>query len=154
MSTSASASTPTSTPAPTCWWIDTNLVVRLVTGEPPSGAEEAARFFEAAGVNGLTLRLDPLVVAEALCVLTSFYRLPRGRAVESLLAVAQLPALRLEDRSLVVRALGLHATHPKLHFVDAWLAARAEVAGEGVATFDAGLQKSAGVPMRSPSDLS
>lgn len=134
------------------WWVDTNLVVRLVTGDPPAMAEEAARFFEAGARGDLSLRLDPLVVAEALYALTSFYKLPRERVVVALKEVVGLPGLRVEQRAVVLRALALHGDTPKLHYVDAWLTARAEAAGEGVATFDAGIRKSAPVPVRHPAD--
>ena len=132
------------------WWIDTNVVVRLVTGDPPAMAEQAAAFLEESTRTGRPLRLDPLVVAEALYVLTSFYELPRGRAVDALRAVVGLPGLRVEQRAAVLRALELHRTTPKLHFVDAWLTAQAEAAGDGVVTFDAGMAKAAGVPALRP----
>ncbi len=86
---------------PDRWWVDTNLVVRLVTGDPPAMAEQAARFFEVNAGKGTPLRLGPLVVAEALYVLTSFYKLSRTRAAEALLMIAGLPGLRVEQRDLV-----------------------------------------------------
>lgn len=137
-------------PASRRWWVDTNVVVRLVTGDPPVMAERATAFLEESTRAGRPLRLDPLVVAEALYVLTSFYGLPRGRAVEALRAVVDLPGLRVEQRAAVVRALELHRATPKLHFVDAWLTARAEAAGDGVVTFDAAMAKAAGVPALQP----
>ena len=139
-------------PTPDRWWIDTNLVVRLVTGDPPAMAEQAARFFELNAGKGTPLRLDPLVVAEALYVLTSFYKLSRVRAVEALLGVVGLPGLRVERRDLVVHSLKLHAETPKLHFLDAWLATKAEAGGDGVATFDAGIAKAAAVPVWNPGE--
>jgi predicted nucleic acid-binding protein len=131
-------------------FLDTNLVVRLVTGDPPEMAQPVKRLFERAALKEGTLRLTSLVVGESLYVLTSFYKLPRDRVAQALIRVIDLPGVRTAEADPLKRSLDLFAENPKLHFVDAYLIARAETDKRGVATADEAIQKSSLVPVHNP----
>jgi predicted nucleic acid-binding protein len=51
------------------YWLDTSLLLRLLTGDPPPLAEKALRVFREAEEGRLLLRVHPLVVAEAFYTL-------------------------------------------------------------------------------------
>ena len=55
-------------------FIDTNILVRHLTGDPPDMAARASRFL----AEEHDLLLADLVVAETIYVLESFYEAPRG----------------------------------------------------------------------------
>jgi len=59
-------------------FVDTNILVRHLTGDPPEQAERATKFLAAAD----ELLLADLVVAEVVDVLESFYQVPRQRVAE------------------------------------------------------------------------
>jgi len=71
-------------------FLDTNVVVRHLTGDPPELAARAAAAFEAE----TELLLVDLVVAECAYVLESFYEVPRVRGVELMRAGIAFPSIR------------------------------------------------------------
>jgi predicted nucleic acid-binding protein len=67
-------------------FVDTNVLIRHLTGNPPEMATRATAFL----ATETELLLADLVVAETVYVLESFYETPRpqiSRAVRSLLAL-------------------------------------------------------------------
>lgn len=116
-------------------------------------AHHAEAVFQAAADRAYTLHLTPLVVGEAVFVLTSFYKLSVGEAVAALQGVIDLPGVRAEQSTVLLRALGLYVQTPKLHFVDAYLIARSEAEGRGVASFDKRIEKTGLVPVCNPMDM-
>jgi predicted nucleic acid-binding protein len=117
--------------------VDTNVLVRHVTGDPPAQARRATEFLGA----GHELLLTDLVLAEMVYVLDSVYGFDRptvARAARSLLAH---PGITVLDATLPLRALERYESL-RLHFADAYLAATAEVTGIGtVASFDRALDR-------------
>ena len=68
----------------TVFWVDANVLLRFLTGEPPQLAERALRLIQRAEQGEITLRLSPIVVAEVVWVLSSFYRYSRAQIAEVL----------------------------------------------------------------------
>ncbi|MGH3523487.1 MAG: PIN domain-containing protein, partial [Mycobacterium sp.] len=60
--------------------IDTNVLVRHLTGDPPDMAARATAYLRTAR----ELLLTDLVVAETVYVLDSFYQAPRGQVAEAM----------------------------------------------------------------------
>jgi predicted nucleic acid-binding protein len=54
-------------------YVDANVILRLVTGDPPDMAEKAASVFRQAEDGRLQLVIDAIVLAECVWVLSSFY---------------------------------------------------------------------------------
>jgi predicted nucleic-acid-binding protein len=129
--------------------IDTNLIVRVIVGDPPKKAREAGQLFDDAARDGIKLRLIATVVAESFYVLTSYYEMERAEAAEVLTAFVRQPSLVVDDRQVLLRTLELVATK-RQKFVDCLLVAQAEVDRQGVATQDAGIDKLADVPVLMP----
>ena len=113
-------------------FVDTNILIRHLTGDPPDQAARATRSLTAAD----ELLLADLVVAEVVCVLESFYEVPRARVAELVRAILAFPAVVVLDPAMLLRALEVYET-ARLDFAEAYLVAQAERSGVGVvASFD------------------
>ena len=113
-------------------FVDTNVLIRHLTGDPPEMASRATRYLETAD----ELLLPDLMFAEVAYVLESFYETPRAQVATTLRAVLAFPAIRVVDADLLQRAVEVYEVH-RLDFADAFLVASAERTGIGViASFD------------------
>lgn len=70
-------------------FIDTNVVIRHLTGDPPDFAERATRFLAEAE----DLLLTDVIAAEIVYVLESFYEVERPRVAEALRAIVAFDAV-------------------------------------------------------------
>ena len=113
-------------------FVDSNVLVRHLTGDPPDQAKRATQFLR--GGDGLIL-VD-LVVAEVVYVLESVYAVERARVAELVRAIVGFPAVAVPDEALLLRALEVYEQY-RIHFAESYLAACAELSGVGVvASFD------------------
>lgn len=113
-------------------FLDTNVLIRHLTGDPPEMAAAATLFLEGAE----ELLLADLIVAETVYVLESFYEVGPVRVAELLRAVLAFAPIAVLDEALLLRALEVYEVH-RLDFAEAYLVAAAEVSGVGaVASFD------------------
>jgi predicted nucleic acid-binding protein len=118
-------------------FVDTNVLVRHLTGDPPEQAARATRLLAEAE----QLLLADLIVAEVVYVLESFYEVPRPRVAELVRAIIAFPAIGVADESLLLRALEVYEVH-RLDFADAYLVAQAEAAGvDAVVSFDKAIER-------------
>jgi predicted nucleic acid-binding protein len=118
-------------------FVDTSILVRHLTGDPPEQAARASRFLAAAD----ELLLADLVVAEVVYVLESFYEVPRTRVAELVRAIIAFPAIVVLDPAMLLRALEVYET-VRLDFAEAYLVAQAERPGVGaVASFDKAIDR-------------
>ena len=92
--------------------IDTNVVVRFLTGDDPAQAARARTLIEAGEIFVATS-----VLLEAEWVLRSGYGFSGERIVQALRDFAGLPGITLEDAQLAARALDW--TEQGLDFADA-----------------------------------
>jgi predicted nucleic acid-binding protein len=113
-------------------FVDTNVLVRHLTGDPPAQAARATRYLQQAD----ELLLPDLILAEVAYVLESFYETPRTQVAETLRAVLAFPAIRVVDDELLLRTVEVYDGH-RLDLADAYLVASAERTGVGeVVSFD------------------
>lgn len=118
-------------------FLDTNVLIRHLTGDPPEMAARAT----AALSGSEELFLTDLVVAECVYVLESFYEVERPRVPELLRAAIALPAVSVIDASLLLRALEVYELD-RLDFAEAYLVASAEATGVGaVLSFDRSIDR-------------
>lgn len=112
--------------------LDTNVLVRHVTGDPPGQARKATAFLRGRH----ELILTDLVVAEMVYVLESFYEAPRAQISELVRSLLAFPSVAVADDELLFRAVELYQD-ARLDFAVAYLAALAELTGiNRVASFD------------------
>ncbi|WP_423920526.1 PIN domain-containing protein [Candidatus Poriferisodalis sp.] len=118
-------------------FVDTNVLVRQLTGSPPDAAAASARLL----ASGETLLLPDLILAETIYVLQSFYAMPRVRVAELAQGVLATGAVHVEDPTLLSRSIEVYEAY-RLSFADAYLVACAEITGIGrIASFDRGIDR-------------
>jgi predicted nucleic acid-binding protein len=130
--------------------IDTNVLLRLLTAEPPSMAEAARVLFDRAARREIGLVIMPTVLAESCFVLTGPLKIERRDAAEALALALSLPGVEDRESRVMRRALELVSAHGKLHFVDAYLFASAEAEAIAVASFDRPAARIAGQRFYNP----
>ena len=118
-------------------FVDTNVVVRHLTGEPPDLADRATRYF----ATERDLLLTDLVVAETVYVLESFYEAPRSQVAEAVRSLLAFDSIVCVDPALLLRALEIFEVD-RLDFAESYLVACAESTGVGrVASFDQAIDR-------------
>jgi predicted nucleic-acid-binding protein len=117
--------------------IDTNVVVRHLTGDPP---EMAARATDYLGIERELLLTD-LIVAETVYVLESFYRTPRDQVAEAMRSLIAFDSVVCVDPALLLRAIEVYEID-RIDFAEAYLVACAESTGViKVASFDRSIDR-------------
>jgi len=127
-------------------FLDTNVLIRHLTGDPPEMAARAT----AALAGQHRLLLADLVLAECVYVLESFYEVERARVAELMRAAIALPSIAVVDAQLLHRALEVYEVD-RLDFADAYLVASTEATGVGaVLSFDRGIDRAGTVERVEP----
>jgi predicted nucleic acid-binding protein len=133
--------------APLSAFLDTNILIRHLTGDPPEQARGARAFLASAD----ELLLPDLIVAEVVFVLESFYELERDRVADLVRAVIGFQPIVVVDMPLLLRALEVYEIE-QLDFAEAYLVANAEASGVGkIASFDRSIDRLATVERIEPS---
>ncbi|WP_420444509.1 PIN domain-containing protein [Candidatus Poriferisodalis sp.] len=118
-------------------FVDTNVLVRQLTGSPADTAAAAARLL----ASGETLLLPDLILAETIYVLQSVYGMERTRVAQLAQGVLATGSVRVTDPALLARSIEVYEAH-RLSFADAYLVASAEATGIGrIASFDRGIDR-------------
>ena len=115
--------------------IDTNVLVRFFTGTPPDLAERARSLVAQADAGKLQLEILPLIVAETVYTLESFYEMPKQDVCEKLLAFLRSRGIAAHEPEIVLDALERYQSM-SVHFADAYLAATAAASKMSVYSFD------------------
>ena len=131
--------------------VDTNVLLRFIMGEPADQAQQVAHLFEAADAGKIRLTVLPMVLAEAVFVLTGFYEHSRSKTAEALSHLLACPGFYSEEHERMLQALKFFGA-AKLDFVDCYLAAASICDGRTMVSFDRDLAKLHGVILRKPSD--
>jgi predicted nucleic acid-binding protein len=116
-------------------FIDTSIIVRYLTNDPPDMAERAALIMD----GGDDLFVTDVVIAETAYVLNSVYNIPRNVVVDYLIAFIQKENIIpfSLDKGNILQALLLCRPSGRVSFADAmvWAAARSS-GGNIVYSFD------------------
>jgi predicted nucleic acid-binding protein len=127
--------------APLTAFVDTNVLILHLTGDPPEMAARATALL----AGGEQLLLADLVLAECVFVLESFYEVPRSRVAELMRSAIALPSLQTLSPESVIRALEVYELD-RLEFDEAYLVAMAEATGvRRIASFDRSIDRAASV---------
>lgn len=118
-------------------FLDTNVLVRHLTGDPPAMAERATALLN----EGSQLLLADLVVAEAIYVLESFYEVSREQVATTIRSLLAFDSISVVDRDVLLRAVEVYEID-RLDFAEAYLVACAESTGIGrVVSFDRSIDR-------------
>jgi predicted nucleic acid-binding protein len=115
-------------------FLDTSVVVRYLTDDPPEMAARAALLID----SQTSLAITDLVIVESGYVLTTVCGIDRSDVAEALAALMLRSNIECPQLSipLVVRALQLAGRSGRVSFADALIWARARQVEAPVATFD------------------
>lgn len=118
-------------------FVDTNILVRHLTGEPPEMAARATAYLE----RDTGLLLTDLVVAETVYVLESFYEAPREQVAEAVRSLIAFGSVICVDPAVLLRSVEVYETD-RIDFAEAYLVACAESTGVSkIASFDRSLDR-------------
>ncbi len=118
-------------------FIDTNVLVRHLTGDPPEMGDRATRYLR----DSREIMLTDLVAAEVVYVLESFYDVPRGQVAEAVRSLLAMASVVCVDTALLLRAVEVYETD-RLDFAEAYLVACAESTGvHKVVSFDRSIDR-------------
>ena len=118
-------------------FVDTNVLVRHLTGDPPAMARKASSFLRSARA----LLLLDVIVAELAYGLGSVYRQSRADVAMTLRALVGLPQIRVLDAELLHRTFELYE-QAGIGFADAYLVASAERSGvKAIVSFDRSIDR-------------
>lgn len=118
-------------------FVDTNVLVRHLTGDPPGTAVRATAFL----ADAAPLYLADLIVAETVYVLESFYEAPREQIATAMRSLLSMRSVITVDPALLLRAVEVYEVD-RLDFAEAYLVACAESTGVGrVASFDRAIDR-------------
>jgi predicted nucleic acid-binding protein len=118
-------------------FVDTNVLVRHLTGDPPDMAAAATEYLR----TETELLLADVVAAETVYVLESFYEAPRAQVAQALRSLVAFDSVVCVDPALLLRAVEVYETD-RVDFAEAYLVACAESTGvQRIASFDRSLDR-------------
>ncbi len=118
-------------------FVDTNVLVRHLTGDPADMAARATAYL----AETAELYLTDLIVAETVYVLESFYEAPREQVAAAMRSLVSMRSVVTVDPALLLRAIEVYETD-RLDFAEAYLVACAESTGvDRVASFDRSIDR-------------
>lgn len=110
-------------------FLDTNVIMRLLTRDDPALAARARKIFERAGQGEFTLYVTEGVIVDVTYILTSkhTYNLARPMVIDRLRRFLTLKGLRVPQKQTYQRALDLWSTaNQGVDFTDVLLVAQME----------------------------
>ena len=99
-------------------FVDTNILVRHLTGDPPELASRATAYLASA----TELLLADLIVAETVYVLESFYEVPRGQVADAMRSLIAFRSIVTVDPALLLRAIEVYELD-RIDFAESYLVA-------------------------------
>lgn len=121
--------------------VDTNILVRALTGDDPVQSPAAEAFIQA----NAPVWVSHVALVETVWVLDSVYDCGKPQLIEALKRIIDNKELALEEPTVVRSALARYQSKGKIHFEDCMILEIARKAGHlPLATFDKALGKSDG----------
>jgi predicted nucleic acid-binding protein len=133
-------------------FIDTDVIIRFLTGDDPEKQAAASALFEQVEQGLLTISAPDTVIADAVYVLSSLrlYHLARNEVQELLTALAHLSHFQIQNRTAVLRALELYGS-TKLDFGDTLILASMEQQHSNILySYDADFDRFDGITRQAP----
>lgn len=107
--------------------LDTNIIVRLITQDNPVEVEKAESLISN---SQKTFILEDAAIMEVVFVLMgNYYNFSRQDVADSIKTIMDISNIYF-NKSIITGALDMFVTHPKLSFVDCYLAIITEASDE------------------------
>jgi predicted nucleic-acid-binding protein len=111
-------------------WLDTNVILRFLLRDDDTLFQKASVLFEKAERGELTLYLHPLVLAELVWTLESFYDIPKADIADILTHFMDADGISTPDKEVARDALQTYKDK-NVDYIDAYLARYALQKGPG-----------------------
>ena len=121
-------------------FIDTNVILRLLLGDQRTHHQRAFHLFKKAEEGEFILVLTTEVFLELIYVLSSFYEQSRDDIVSLMEGLMFHQGIKLSEREFVHDAWSRFCS-TKVDIADCLLAARSQLQGSSIASFDKDFQK-------------
>ncbi len=126
--------------------VDTNLIIRYLVQDHVRHARAADKLFDACDRGDVEVVVLPVVLAECVFVLESFYGHPRAGIASALGRLISSPGVEISEVTIHFDALNRYQA-TRAHFVDCLIAATAVAKNVPVSTFDQDFRKFPDVPV-------
>lgn len=120
--------------------VDTNLIVRYLVQDHEKHARAASKLFDSCDRGDVEIIVLPVVLAECVFVLESFYGHLRGLIASTLERLISSPGVEISEVTVRLDALKRYQG-TRAHFVDCLIAATAVAKNVPVSTFDQDFRK-------------
>ncbi|HEY6250309.1 MAG TPA: PIN domain-containing protein [Candidatus Angelobacter sp.] len=120
--------------------MDTNLIIRYLVQDHEKHAKAAGKLFDACDRGDVVIVLLPVVLAECVFVLESFYEHPREDIASALRRLISSPGVEIDRAAIQLNALDRYGK-TRVHFVDCGIAATAAAEKISIASFDQDFRK-------------
>jgi len=120
--------------------VDTNLIVRYLVQDHDKHAKAVGKLFDACDRGDLVIVVLPVVLAECVLVLESFYGHSRADIASALGRLISSPGVEITEVTVHLDAFNRYKG-TKAHFVDCLIAATAVAKKVPVSTFDQDFRK-------------
>ena len=118
-------------------FVDTNVLVRHLVGDPPEMANRATAYLQSEP----ELFVADLIVAETIFVLETFYEVERSKICEAMRALIVMESVQIVDVPLLHRAIEIYEFE-RLDYAESYLVACAESTGVArIASFDRSIDR-------------
>ncbi|MEK7817274.1 MAG: PIN domain-containing protein [Actinomycetota bacterium] len=132
----------------TCF-LDANIFLRFLTGDDRRKAEACRRLVQKAVEGKVALSTHPLILAEVVWVLESYYGLKRGDIAVKLDMILNTPNLAVSEGDAFAQAVELYAGS-SLDLADCFAAAKATQEGAVLISYDRGFDSIEGLARVEP----
>lgn len=133
-------------------FVDTDIIIRLITHDDPKKQEAAAKLFEKVENGELILTAPDTVIADTVYVLSSLklYNLPRSEIRDVLTSLLRYTNFKVDNKQAVITALDLYASL-NLDFGDCLLAAlTTQTEAKKIYSYDHDFDKIEGIVRKEP----
>ncbi len=100
-------------------FVDTDVFLRFLTDDDAVKAARAGDLFRDAVAGRTSLKTSPLVIAEIVWTLESYYRLDKPQIAEHVEKILNTPNLECDESARILQALDLYV-HENIDFIDAY----------------------------------
>lgn len=127
--------------------LDTNIIIRFLTNDPPNQAEKIEKLFSQASSS--SLEIPDVVIFEIVYVLLSFYQLSKEEVIEKIYSLINFEKIKT-NKKLIKKTLEIFKNYP-ISFIDAYLCALIFLKKHPfIYSFDKKLKKIKGIKIKEP----
>lgn len=131
------------------FFLDANIFLRFLTGDDRRKAEATRRLIQKAVDGEIALHTHPLILAEVVWVLESYYKLPRQEIAGKLHLIMNTPNISIDDENAFAHAVELYS-ESKIDLADCFAAALTIQESYVLLSYDRDFDKLAGVVRKEP----